>query len=714
MDEGKKAFLAESSELLEDMESALLLVEASEGRDKEALNSVFRAIHTIKGSAGVVGIDNVEKFAHKVESALDLMRQGELRPTPESIGLMLECRDHISTLISVAVGQQKEMAYTIAEQVRLIEALEALMGEKGGPEEEIIEETVEEDEGTGFRVASDNWHISLRFSPDVLRNGMDPLSFISYLGGIGNIVHIHTMLDALPSLADMDPESCYLGFEIDIETKADKAAIEDVFEFVREDCIIHILPPKSRISKYVNLIGSLPEDRYRLGEILMQGGAVTERELAHALEIQKAGSDKNIGDILVDEGIIHKPVLDAAVQKQQGQPVGSKAVEASSIRVDTEKLDALVNIVGEMVITGASVQQEAAQIKNARLLQAVSSMARLIESLRDSAMRVRMMPLHDTFGRFHRTVRDICHESGKDIALEIEGGETELDRTLIEKIKDPLMHLVRNAADHGIEPQQERASAGKPQRGTITLRAYQETGDIIIEVQDDGKGLSKRKIEQKALERGLIERERAAELSEAEILHLIFMPGFSTAEEVTNISGRGVGMDVVRRNIEALHGSVDIQSAEGAGTTVKVRLPLTLAIIDGFLVSVGETSFVVPMDMVVECIELSEQARRDSHGRDHVNLRGSVLPYISLRDMFSASGARSSLEHVLVVRHSGMKTGLLVDRLHGEVQAVVKSLGKVYKGAKGISGATIMGDGTVALILDVPALVKKALKMQAR
>ncbi len=713
MDEGKRAFFIESSELLEEIESSLLVLETSPG-NSDAVNSIFRAFHTLKGSSGIIGLDDVESFAHTVENLLERVRQGEVRVTSDLIGLLLDCRDHIANIIPPALEDRGLELYAITEGKRLAELLGEYLGmspvtaaQPSSPSKKVGEEGKE-----GELAETDNWHISLRFGPDIMRNGMDPLSFINYLSRLGEVVSLTTIFDAIPPAKDFDPESCYLGFEIDFDSDFDKKSIEDVFEFVYDDCTLKVIPPKSRIESYIQLIQHMPEDPMKLGEILVKGGALTPGELERALQAQnegKAGGGRSIGEILVDEGMIDSSVLDAAVRKQKSS---EKSRELTSIRVDTEKLDYLINLVGEMVIAGANVEQNAGRIKDRDLQQSTSALMRLIDEMRERAMTIRMMPIHDTFSRFQRVVRDFAKESGKEIRLEVYGGDTELDKTVLERIKDPLMHLVRNAADHGLESPEERTAKGKPPEGTIILNAYQETGDVVLEISDNGRGLDMERIRNKALESGIIDPDE--ELSESEVHRLIFSPGFSTAREVTSISGRGVGMDVVKSNIEALHGTLDLTSKEDMGTTVSIRLPLTLAIIDGFMVRVADSAYVVPMDMVVECLELTAEQRRAAHGRHFVDLRNEVLPYIRLREMFGIEGDLPRYEHILVVRHGTKTVGILVDELHGEIQAVIKSLGRLYREIKGVSGATILGDGTVALILDVPQLVETALELEAR
>ncbi|MFT4104108.1 MAG: chemotaxis protein CheA, partial [Burkholderiaceae bacterium] len=549
--------------------------------------------------------------------------------------------------------------------------------------------------------ADDTWHISLRFGPDVLRNGMDPMSFLRYLGTIGTITAIVTLPDALPPLAAIDPESCYLGFEIRFRTTADRKAIEGAFEFVLDDCALRILPPASRLDEYVALIDSLPEEPPRIGEILVRCGALTDHELARALARQQdAPSAPPLGRILVEQGQVAPAVLDAALDKQQ-QVREARSRESQSVRVDADKLDRLINLVGELITASASAALAARKVHDVDLHESHSTLMGLVEEVRDSALQLRMVKIGATFGRFQRVVHDVSREIGKDIGLVVRGEDTELDKTVVEKIGDPLTHLVRNAMDHGIEPAEVRLARGKPARGTVRLNAYHDSGSIVIEVGDDGGGLDRQRILAKAVERGLVDAGR--ELGDGEVFGLIFEPGFSTAEQVTNLSGRGVGMDVVKRNITALRGTVSIDSRAGIGTTVSVRLPLTLAIINGFQVGVGRSVFVLPLEVVDECIEFSA-----TPGRDYTDLRGQVLPFIRLRELFEIDAEPTARQNIVVVKHAGQKFGVVVDTLMGETQAVIKPLSKMFGNVKGISGSTILGSGEVALILDVPVLMQQA------
>jgi two-component system chemotaxis sensor kinase CheA len=405
--------------------------------------------------------------------------------------------------------------------------------------------------------------------------------------------------------------------------------------------------------------------------------------------------------VLVEAQMVQQPVLEAALNKQK-QIKEHKSAEANLIRVDADKLDELINLVGELIIAGAGTNLIAERNGDADLLEATATLSRLVEEVRDSALKLRMVQIGATFNRFQRVVRDVSKELGKDIELVISGAETELDKTVVEKIGDPLTHLVRNSMDHGIESAEVRLACGKPAKGTLKLNAYHDAGSIIIEISDDGGGLNKQRILKKAIERGLVSE--GDNLSDREIYNLIFEAGFSTADAVSNLSGRGVGMDVVKRNITALRGTVTLDSEEGRGTTVRIRLPLTLAIIDGFLVGVGSSVYVVPLDMVVECIERAAWENSGSDG-SYLNLRGEVLPFLRLREHFEVEGETVRRENVVVVRHGEHKVGLVVDRLLGEFQTVIKPLGKVFDRISGIGGFTILGSGEVALIIDVPGLV---------
>lgn len=708
MDELKQVFLQESGEQLDALESLLLELEAHPD-DETTLNGIFRAAHTIKGAAGMVEAVAVESFAHVVENVLDRLRNREIAVTTELAALMLACTDHLRVLVASEAGTAQMDAGTIETQTASLLARLRAFGPGGQ-----VQATPKTAEPGVQRIPSPQtghncWHISVRFGPDVLRQGMDPENFLRFLETVGNIRHVETLADRMPPVAEMDPELCYLGFEIALESAADKQTIEDVFAFVRDECQLSILPPNSKVNDYIELIESLPEDSLRLGEILVRIGALTADELSEGLRAQAAPAegeapaaehhDKPIGEILVAQQVVQPEVVAAAVAKQT-QVSEKKAQDAKLIRVPADKLDHLINLVGELVIAGAATSLLAHKRNDGELIESSSLLTRLVEEIRDASLQLRTVQIGETFNRFHRLVRDACKDLGKDVELLISGGETELDKSIVEKIGDPLMHLVRNSLDHGIEAPAVREAAGKNPRGTVLLNAYHDAGNIVIEVADDGAGLNRDKILAKAIDRGLVEPD--AHLSDREIYDLIFAPGLSTADQVTNLSGRGVGMDVVRRNLQALRGTINVSSQPGQGTRLTLRLPLTLAIIDGFLVVSANRSYVIPLDAVVECVERPEA----EHDRNYFNLRGQVLPSVCLRESFGLPGERPARESVVVVQYAGQRAGIVVDRLAGELQAVIKPLGAIFRHLQGIGGSTILGSGEVALILDISALIK--------
>lgn len=707
-------FIAESFDLLSNMESSLLILE-TQPENQDALADVFRAAHTIKGNAGIFGFDDIVAFTHVVESVLDEVRKGQVNIDIELIALLLKCSDHIvEKLRKITQSGEAESPSQAATTEALISQLKrwlvnpessrTLTNESSSSPPVALDKSVQRE----LSVKNENWHISIRMGRDALRDGMDPLSILNYLGTLGEIVHVVTLTDAIPELADMDPEACYLGFEIELSSTASKEQIEDAFQFIRPDSVINIMAPRSNVREYLRTIDILPEGVRRIGEILIASGALTALELEEALRLQSqfnAGAARPLGEILVDSGFVHPDVVDAALKKQRQQRDGA-STETHYVRVRADKLDQLINRVGELVIAGAGVNLLARRAQDVSIQEASAVVSRLVEEIREDALSLRMVQIGESFNRFQRVVRDMNHELGKDILLVISGAQTELDKTIVEKIADPLMHLVRNALDHGIETPDVRRNIGKPSQGRLTLNAYHESGGIVIDVCDDGRGLNKDKIVKKAIERGIIKSNQ--QIDDREIFELIFEPGFSTADQVTNISGRGVGMDVVRRNIQELRGTVELTSSHNVGTTVRIRLPLTLAIIDGFVVSVGKGAFVLPLSAVVECLELNKAEYQSGAERGFVNLRGNVLPCLHLRKYFGMEGEGGRRENVVVVHHGGHQAGFVVDELLGEFQTVIKPLGALFASQRGISGSTILGSGDVALIMDVPALMKNA------
>ncbi|WP_263140683.1 chemotaxis protein CheA [Pseudomonas sp. RIT-PI-AD] len=699
-----QSFLEEGRDLLKQAEECLLVLDGDLA-DEEAINGLFRAMHTLKGSAGLFSLTPVVAFTHQLESLLMAVRDGERSLTPTLISLMLRCLDELGAMIghiNVETGTVDGIDEVL--QTQLLNALAAEMGEQGAS----LPTPAEPREGQVQRAPGGSegaWHISLRFSADLYRNGFDPAAFVRYLTRLGEVIHLEVLDENLPDFHQMDPESCYLGLEISLRSAASKAEIEEVFEFILDFCKLRILPPESSLSDYVQLIRELPETDERIGSILVASGLLTEHELGKGLALQAEAEEPRapLGSVLVEAGMVAPIAVNAALEKQQVARE-RRAQESSLIKVAAHKLDELINLVGELVISAAGAQMQARAHGQANFIESTQTVNQHVEQIREAALKLRMIEIGDTFNRFHRVVRDVSQELGKKIRLEVRGAETELDKSVTDKIADPLTHLVRNAIDHGIESSEERLAAGKSAEGHLQLNAYHESGMIVIEVSDDGRGLNTARIREKAVEKGLIDPQ--SNLSEHDIHLLIFAAGFSTADSVSNLSGRGVGMDVVRSAIDQLRGTVEIESRPGLGSTFRIRLPLTLAIIEGFLVGLGGEYFVIPLDMVTECMELGSEPLIDgTYG--YLNLRGKPLPCIDLSAHFDLPASETRRRNIVVVSQGRQHAGLIVDQLHGELQTVIKPLGLLFQHLQGISGSTILGSGQVALILDIPSLFRQ-------
>ncbi|HAV75665.1 MULTISPECIES: chemotaxis protein CheA [unclassified Limnobacter] len=638
LDSIKSVFFTEAYQLLADVENLILQLEKSP-EDLELLNAAFRAIHTIKGSAGVFGFANITHFVHDLETVLDRVRNQELQFDSALGNLVLACCDQVHTLVESLESGVNAIDLdeaSVAEQTKLTAQLKAYL---------LHEQESLESESSG------EWLIQVELGLDTFRDGFDPYSIFSYLSKSGQFKSMEPQFQRIPKLGEFDPESCFLGFKALYETAQSQAEILDAFEFLPEECKV----------------------------------AVTSAALAHPVtEVKGSASSSSPGSVVKE-------------------PARKAKTATSTIRVQSDKLDALINLVGELVIANAGTVEQARKSQNFALLEATCAVGALIEEIRDGALGLRMVEIGECFQRFQRVVRDTAQALGKEVDLIIQGEETELDKSVVEKISDPLMHLVRNAMDHGLETPDERLKAGKKDKARLTLNAYHDGGHIVIEVGDNGRGLVHEKIRAKAIEKGIVSATQT--LSESDINMLIFAPGFSTAAAVTDISGRGVGMDVVKRNIEALRGTVNVRSKEGAGTTFEIRLPLTLAIIDGFQIAVGNSVYVIPLAYVRECVELTGSGSNSDAVDLSYDLRGEYLPCIRLRKVFGETSDKPKRENIIVVSHGGMKVGIVADRLLGESQTVIKPLGGLFEGNPAVSGGTIMGNGEVALIVDIPKLV---------
>lgn len=673
--------------LLEAMESCLLEIESGEATVESHIDAIFRAAHTIKGSAGLFGYDHIVAFTHSVESVLDKVRSRELAMEEALINLCFASQDHLTTMVRQLQDSSIELDFHAGE-VLLVELNRYL-----DPAPVIA------GVATAAVQSSENWQIDIQYGPDVFRDGMDPLSQLGFLSTLGQLQQVRL----LPHFTDdFDPETCYLQLFIELNSAVSKKELEDVFEFIQDSSKIQITVP-------VNITHQLEQQEVvdeKLGTLLVQAGAVTERELAQALQVHKV-QEIALGEALVQQGVVSKDIVSTALDKQKATE-HKRPADFQFLKVEAKKLDLLINLIGELVTSGAEMDTLLSHLEDDKITESFSILTSLLEQIRDGALGLRMVQIGESFSRLRRIVRDVSKELDKDINLMIDGAETELDKTMVEKLSDPLMHIVRNALDHGIEPKELRLYKGKPAQGQLKLSARHEAGSVVIEISDDGAGLNQQKIRQKAIDKGIISADR--ELSEQDVFKLIFEPGFSTAAAVTNLSGRGVGMDVVRRNIEELRGQIQIFSTLDQGTTFSIRLPLTLAIIDGFLVSVADAKMVLPLNMVQECIEYHPSLQ--AQGRNYLDLRGEVLPFIRLRDLFKLSKVPCGRENIVVVQYGSDRAGLVVDSLHGELQAVIKPLNSMFKSLKGIGGSTILGSGDIGLILDIPALVQFASNLE--
>ncbi|MDX9714969.1 MAG: chemotaxis protein CheA [Dissulfurispiraceae bacterium] len=692
-DRHKEVFREEASELLVELENSLLELEERPD-DEELISRVFRAMHTIKGSGAMFGFDQIVTFTHEIETVFDQVRNGRLSVTKELIDLTLESRDQIRQMLDAAEG---ESAGDPGKRQKLVSAYKRLLPDSVRPESE------EGQAKTKDKEVSEHLTYRIYFRPDqdIIMRGINPLMFLPELADMGECTFIANTC-SIPLLSDIDPAKCYVSWNIILTTNLGVDAIKDVFIFVEDECELKI--------DVIDRCDPADDTRIKMvGEILAERGDISHEALQKVLSKQK-----RIGELLVDEGLVSPDQIQSALTEQKHiksiRDKRQKVEVDTSIRVASEKLDMLVNLVGELVTVQARLTQTASSNSDPELLLISEEVERLSAELRDNTMSIRMLPIGSTFSKFKRLVRDLSGELHKEMELTTEGAETELDKTVIDKLGDPMVHLIRNSIDHGIESPDERLAKGKPAKGNLHLSARHSGANVLIEIKDDGKGLDPDVIKSKAVEKGLVLHD--AVMTDREIFSLILLPGFSTAKIVTNVSGRGVGMDVVKKAIDSLRGTIEIDSEKNIGTTITLRLPLTLAIIDGLLVNIAQESFVLPLSSVQECIELTDQDRADAHGKNTVAVRGELVPYISLRDQFGMTGQKPAIEQVVITEVNGMRVGFVVDHVIGEHQTVLKNLGRFYRDAEGISGATILGNGSVALILDMQKLVESVEKRE--
>lgn len=706
------AFFEEAAEHLAVVEEGLLDLEQHPD-DVDLLNKVFRSAHSIKGTSGMFGFTDVAQFTHKMETLLDLLRNGQKVVTPTIADLLLKSTDCLKTLIAAV----KSGASVDGETVQRLTAELAMANDlkaqtkakaKGGPSASSIPPA-----------ASATYHIAWTPPAWLFQRGLDPLQIMKELGNLGTLTQVTMDAAKLPELAAMDPETCYLSWTARLETVKDRKIVEAVFEFVREDSQLEILEigvsgSESRVENSEfrsETCDSQPEtddaEPKPLGEILVESGAVSRDALDKALAQQR-----RVGEILVEQKAVSPQQVEQALQTQHKLEVAAHAKKAdtTSIRVGTDKIDKLINLVGELVITQSMLSDLGARFDMSQmevLLERMAQLERNTREIQERVMSIRMLPIGTAFSRFPRLVRDLSAKTGKKIQLVLSGEETELDKTVIESISDPLTHLVRNSADHGLEPPDERLDDNKPEVGTIRLNAFHEGGTICITVEDDGRGLNREKILAKAIKQGLITEND--KLSDDQIWLLIFKPGFSTADKITDVSGRGVGMDVVKRNIEGLGGTVSIRTKQGQGTIFTLKLPLTLAIIEGMTVRVGKETYIVPLLSILESIQPKPDHVKTIVGKGElINVRDTYLPMVRLYEVFSLQPEMTDPTKaiLLILETEGERVAVMVDEILGQQQVVIKSMEQNFRKVEGIAGATILGDGTVGFILDVRGLLE--------
>lgn len=710
-DEFISIFLSEANEIVEGLENDLVLLEDNKS-DEDLLNKIFRSAHTLKSSAGTVGFTTMSELNHVAENLLEKVRSGKLDVTPTMITVLLEFLDTVKIMLQNIIDGKGE-----ADGVNNIESLKAkikaiadgneidasvqapttssaapTVKKETSTQAQAIEEPEKKEESTS---GSNVFHISMSFKATIFDNGIDPLMFLNDLRDIGTISNLKIDSSNVPPISALeDPYTCYTQFSLDISTNSTLEQVQNIFLFVIDDNDINISDAKVSVQK---------EDK-----IETQKETQVAEETKEEKTIEETKSQEEIKEEIKTEQA--KPQTSAA----KSQASSSVKVQApSTVRVDTRKLDSLMNLIGELVIAQSRIMQltQSLDIDNG-LKEAVSSMDRTSRQIQEEVMNIRMMPVGPIFNQFHRYVRDLNLELNKEVKLVLKGETTEIDKNMLEQLSDPLKHIIRNSMDHGIErTKEERIARGKPEFGTITMSAAHQEGHVVIEVSDDGNGLNKERIYNKAIEKGLLSKD--GKYSDAEIYRTIFSPGLSTAEKITDISGRGVGMDVVRANVEKMKGKIEIKSEEGKGSTFIIKLPLTLAIIEGITFALGEQIYIMPLISIIEQMKVKNEQIKPFEGRgEMIKIRDEYLPLIRLHKVFEIDTHIEDIDNgiVVVVEAGYRRCAIFVDELLDQQQVVIKSLDSAFSKHSGISGGTILGDGRIALIIDIQGLVNISLQ----
>lgn len=669
-------FRTEAAECLEAIETGLLDL-THKLDDKDVVDAVFRGLHTLKGSGSMFGFDALAAFTHHCETAFDRVRKGEVPATAELVAAVLAAQDHMRALVDRPDADHGDTGQ------RLLAQLQAAVGETSGVAAAApAAQPAPVAAPVAVAAKTSTWRIRFSLPSNSMANGTNPLGLLDELRDLGEC-SVKANLSAIPVLDEMVPTDLYVTWDVILTSAQDRSAIDDVFIFVMDDMELEV----EEISA-----PAAPEGKAEPVAVV----AEVKAEPVVAAPVAAAPAVPSTPEFKPVEAVPAK--RESAAQADQRQ-----AKAAENVRVPAERLDELMDRVGELVIAQSRLSQLASASADIALRSVSEEIERLSGELRDTMMVLRMVPVATLFSRFRRLVHDLARETGKVIELVTEGESTEVDKTVIERLADPLVHLVRNSIDHGLETPAERLAAGKSEAGTVTLSARQAGGEVIISIKDDGRGINRDRVRAKAESSGLIAPGQP--LTDSELLQLIFAPGFSTAAAITNLSGRGVGMDVVKKTVEALRGAIDITSLNGQGSEVSLRIPLTLAIIDGLLVRVGNGSYVIPLSAVEECLELSLEEDLRSRGRSFISLRDSLVPFLRLRDLFRTGTKPDVHQKVVVISTGTERVGLVVDQIIGDHQTVIKSMSKLHNDVSTFSGATILGDGSVALILDVGHLV---------
>lgn len=681
-----QTFFEESFEGLDNMESGLLNLQVGEP-DAETVNTIFRAAHSIKGGAGTFGFKEISDFTHVMETLLDQVRSGERMVSHELMDLLLKSIDCLRDMLNATQdGEEINMDSVLVVQRELEVMLHGKDNVAESPSQQSDDSCADED-----RI--DGWKIYFKPYEHLMRTGNDPVRIFRELAILGDF-SAEIVDDDVPAFTELEPEVCYLAWDITVLGSIPREQVDEIFEWVEDDCELVI--------------------EAIAGEAAAADQSQKEPETTvNIAESTQVPAEESTPESKIESAPVASKTTTPAKPAGEKKKLSSAGGEGGSIRVSTDKIDTLINMVGELVITqsmlGQWSEQDGENVNGAsieKLRDGLAQLERNTRELQESVMRIRMLPISFAFQRFPRMVRDLAQKLEKDIELKLSGEQTELDKTVMEKIGDPLVHLVRNSLDHGIEKPDMREAAGKPRTGTVHLNAYHQGGNIVIEISDDGAGLNKEKIVAKARERGIIGSDEV--LTDERAYELIFDPGFSTADTVSDVSGRGVGMDVVKRNIRELGGSIEVTSQEGVGSTFTVRLPLTLAILDGQLVRVGNDTYIIPLVSIIESLQIKDEKVNAIAGKAELyKLRNDYIPIVRLHEVFNLKPDNERLSEglLVVVEGDGQHAGLFVDDLLGQQQVVIKSLETNFRRVDGVSGATILGDGTVALILDAADLI---------